>query len=455
MQEQARHASPPPAMTPGGVVARVPMRARSGYDLRLGARGFGGPVALVGRMARDLVGQRTWLTQEARRERLAVCQALPGPWAMQVGSLMASRRGGFRGAWAGGGAVILPTCISVAALGALSVHGSGLPPVTAMVDGVSPAVMALLLHPCDRLAELGMEDWRHGVIVIVACAMTVAVPAEVALLLSGAGLVGLRDDGSLLRGRLSSATPVLAAVPLGAGVTSQGLGARRGTRLRCFVKAGSLTVGRGLVSVPFLEQGLVQQPGGLAQRQFLVAAAIGLSSPGPVGMTATVVGYLVAGCWGSLVSTIGIFPPAFLLVRIVAPLRIRHRANPNVQGVVQGAYGAAIGTILGACLLLGRIASGEWCTALVALLSLGGRFRWHMRTPILVAATAVIGLMAFPLLQLTWGFVKSQASRGGVLPHDEHQEAKMSSLHLSKPCLRYAFGFALIVLGTMWSGLMP
>jgi chromate transporter len=118
------------------------------------------------------------------------------------------------------------------------------------------------------------------------------------------------------------------------------------------------------------------------------------------------VGYLVAGFWGSLVSTVGIFLPSFLIVLIVAPLLIRHRANVNVQGFVKGAYAAAIGTILGACVLLGKIAIGDWFTALIAVLSLVVLFRWNVSNPVLVAATAVMGLIAFPLLQPTWVFVK-------------------------------------------------
>src|SRR6202043_776712 len=114
-----------------------------------------------------------------------------------------------------------------------------------------------------------------------------------------------------------------------------------------------LTFGSGLVIVPFLEKGLVQQTGWLNGQQFLVAVAMGMLSPGPVVITATFVGYLVAGFWGSVVSTIGIFLPSFLLVLIAAPLLARHRGSANVQGFVKGAYAAAIGTILGACILLG------------------------------------------------------------------------------------------------------
>ncbi|PYO19456.1 MAG: hypothetical protein DMD88_15160 [Candidatus Rokuibacteriota bacterium] len=171
-------------------------------------------------------------------------------------------------------------------------------------------------------------------------------------------------------------------------------------------RAGSLTFGSGLVIVPFLETGLVHQTGWLDERQFLVAVAMGMLSPGPVVITATFVGYLVAGFWGAVVSTIGIFLPSFLLVLIVAPILVRHRANANVQGFVKGAYAAAIGTILGACVLLGRIAIGDWLTALVGLASLGVLFRWRVSNPVLIAVTALIGVIAFPLLNPTWVFVK-------------------------------------------------
>jgi len=160
------------------------------------------------------------------------------------------------------------------------------------------------------------------------------------------------------------------------------------------------------VIVPFLEKGLVQQYGWLGGREFLVAVAVGMMSPGPVVITATFVGYLVAGFWGSLVSTISIFLPSFILILAVAPILVRHRGNANVQGFVKGAYAAAIGTILGACVLLGKIAIGDWLTALIAAGSLAVLFRWKVSNPLLVGITAAIGLVAFPLLQPAWVMVK-------------------------------------------------
>lgn len=388
--------------------SRSPIRIRDlvRYFLRLGTIGFGGPVALCGQMEKELVQEQKWLTKEEMREGIAVCQSLPGPLAIQVGIYIAYLRGGFWGAWAGGWAFILPNFIIVATLGALYVHFGDLPPVRAIFYGVSPAVIALILHSCYRLAKLGMEDALQWIIAGACLVITVAVQAEVAILFIAAGIVGILYYGTLFRPAQAPSFPFFAAVPAAAGTLGAPSGSLLAKLFVFFLKAGSLTFGSGLVIVPFLEKGLVQQTGWLNERQFLVAVAMGMLSPGPVVITATFVGYLVGGFWGSLVSTVGIFLPSFLLVLIVAPILIRHRANRNVQGFVKGAYAAAIGTILGAAILLGKIAIGDWLTALVGLVSLVVLFRWKVSNPILVAATAIVGLIAFPLLNPTWVFVK-------------------------------------------------
>src|SRR6267142_1793578 len=254
------------SMDPATSAPRVRIRDLVLYYLRLGTLGFGGPVALCGQMERELVRERRWLTKDEMREAIAVCQSLPGPLAIQVGIFISYIRGGFWGAWVGGWAFILPNFVIVAALAALYVHFGGLSLVTE------------------------------------------AVQAEVALLFVGAGILGVLYYGSLFRARAASSCLLLPAVwPVSTSVAPAAQGSILGKLLLFFLKAGSLTFGSGLVIVPFLEQGLVQQFGWLDQRQFLIAVAIGMISPGPVVITATFVGYLVAGLWGSAVSTIGIF----------------------------------------------------------------------------------------------------------------------------------------------------
>src|SRR6266446_2719797 len=158
---------------------QTPRRVRSRelvrYYLRLGLLGFGGPVAPVGQMEREMVGERKWLTKEEMREGTAACQSLPGPLAIQVGIWISYIRGGFWGAWAGGWAFILPNFIIVAALGALYVHFGGL-------------------------------EWALAAAAFV---ITVAVRAEVALVFIACGIVGVLYYGSLFRVRASASTTPL------------------------------------------------------------------------------------------------------------------------------------------------------------------------------------------------------------------------------------------------------
>ena len=375
------------------------------YFLTLGASGFGGPAALIAQMERDLVEARRWISKEEFREAVAVCQSLPGPLAIQVGIFLSYLRAGFWGAWAGGSAFILPNFVIVATLGALYVRFGDLPFVRAIFYGVSPAVIALIVYSWYRLTKLGMEDTLQWAVAATCFLITVTLRAEVALLFLAAGILGIFYYGGIFRRPAAGMLLlVMAAVPSVAAEGPTGAILRR--LLLFFLKAGSLTFGSGLVIVPFLEKGLVQQTGWLNERTFLVAVAIGMLSPGPVVITATFVGYLVAGLWGSIVSTLGIFFPSFVLVLVAASALRRYRKNRYVQGFVKGAYAAAIGTILGAGALLSRIAIGDWLTILIALLSLGALARWKLSTYKLVAITAAIGLVAFPLLRPGWVLIK-------------------------------------------------
>jgi len=101
------------------------------------------------------------LSATEMRDAIAVCQSLPGPLAIQSGfHRLHARR--LLGAWAGGWAFILPNFVMVAALGALYVYFGGLSWITGIFYGVSPAVIALIIHSCWRLTKLGMQDWLHG-----------------------------------------------------------------------------------------------------------------------------------------------------------------------------------------------------------------------------------------------------------------------------------------------------
>src|SRR5262249_41185379 len=188
---------------------------------------------------------------------------------IQVGIYISYLRAGFWGAWAGGWAFIFPNFVIVAALGSLYVYFGDLRPVTAIFYGVSPAVIALILHSCYRLAKLRMESWGPWAIAAVFFVVPMVLRAEVALLFLAPGLVGFLYSGSLFR--RPPAVLSVAAAPALAQLAPAASGSTLGKLLLFFLKAGSLTFGSGLVIVPFLEQGLVEPDGWAGQRPFDIA----------------------------------------------------------------------------------------------------------------------------------------------------------------------------------------
>ena len=358
-----------------------------GYFLRLGATGFGGPVALCGLMERDLVEQRGWLDKSEMRDVIAVCQTMPGPLAVQVAIFIGYMRCGYWGAWAGGWALILPASAMVALLAAAYVHLQGLPWLSAVIYGVSPAVIALILVSWWRLVRLGMEDRGQYVLAAVSVAATLVLPGVLTAVFLGAGLLGIgwyflqarrRDHSSKLHDIASFL--ILAKLAW------------------FFFITGAFTFGGGLAVVPLLAKELVQQGQWLTAADFLTAIAVGMVTPGPVMTAATFAGYIVAGPLGALVCTIAIYLPSFLLVLFAAPPLMRNRASVLVQGFVKGVYGAAIGAILAATIVLGGRAIGDWVTTAIAVAGLVALVCFRMSGPILVGSAATVGLVAFQFL---------------------------------------------------------
>jgi chromate transporter len=351
------------------------------YFLWLGMTGFGGPVALCALMERDLVEQRGWLDKAEMRDVIAVCQTLPGPLAVQVAIFIGYLRFGFWGAWACGWALILPASVMVAMLAAAYVRFQGLPWLTAVTYGVSPAVIALILHSWWRLVRLGIEDRFQQVIAPIALVATLMLPGLITVTFLAAGLIGIgwyslqarwKDAGAQLHDFASFL--VLAKLAW------------------FFLITGAFTFGGGLAIVPLLERGLVREGQWLTTPDFLTAIAVGMVTPGPVMTAATFAGYLVAGLWGAVICTIAIYLPSFLLVMLVAPLLMRNREKPAVRGFVKGVYAAAIGAILGATIMLGAQAIGDWITALIAVVGLVMLMRFRVGGPVLVGLAAAIGL---------------------------------------------------------------
>jgi chromate transporter len=379
------------------------------YFLKLGTIGFGGPVALVGFMHRDLVERRQWITEDTYKLSLALAQIMPGPLAAQTAIAVGYFEAGIMGATLVGLAFIIPSFLMVVAISVAYVAYGGLWWMQALFYAIGATVIAIIAIAAYKLARsTNKRDPLLWAVFAILTVVTVWAQAELAEFFILAGLAvslthawpGWKSGVLMTLGAaiLAGAIWLLEAWlrQAGSAAGSQDLLAQI---LLFFTKAGAFVFGSGLAIIPFLQQGVVQQFGWLNEHQFLDAVAVAMITPGPVVITVAFIGFLVAGFAGAVMASIGIFLPVYIFTIIPAPWFKRHRDNPQLKAFVDGATAAATGAITGAVIVLAARAITDWPTAIIALVSFGVLWRFKITEPIIVAISGLAGLILWPLVR--------------------------------------------------------
>ena len=377
--------------------APPPMRAFLGYFLRLGALGFGGPIALAGYMQRDLVERRGWISKQDYVEGLALAQLAPGPLAAQLAIYLGWVRGKVVGATLVSAAFILPSFAMVLALAALYVQFGGLAWMQGAFYGIGAAVIAIIARSAAKLARLTLgRDLLLWGIAAASALVTAWTESEIAWLFLAAGLVALlvKAPPAWARGRGASMVLPGSLGWILSGLDGPASAGLLGTIGLYFAEAGAFVFGSGLAIVPFLHAGVVNDFGWLSERQFLDAVAVAMITPGPVVITVAFIGYLVSGPAGATVAAVGVFLPCYLFVVIPAPFYRRFAGNRSLKAFVDGVTAAATGAIAGAGFVLGRRAVFDLPTALLAgaTLLLLLRFR-KVSEPVVILAAGALGVL--------------------------------------------------------------
>ena len=365
------------------------------YFLRLGAAGFGGPVALVGYMQRDLVERRRWFTAEEYREGLALAQLAPGPLAAQLAMYLGWVRGKAIGAGLVGLAFVLPSFVMVIAIAVGYLRFGGLPWMQGAFYGIGAAVIAIIVRSAVKLTRLTLtRDPLLWALCAVSAGITAWIESEVIWVFVGAGVLTL-----LIRARPLARAPRIALaiglLPSGlltglAGPASASVLWRIGWY---FAEAGAFVFGSGLAIVPFLHAGVVQEFHWLDERQFLDAVAVAMITPGPVVITVGFIGYLVAGLAGAVVAALATFLPCYLFTVIPAPHFRRLSQSRAIKAFVDGVTAAATGAIAGAAFVLGRRALVDVTTVAIALGTLLVLMRVRrVPEPLVIAAAGLLGV---------------------------------------------------------------
>lgn len=373
----------------------VPIWRFYGYFLRLGATGFGGPIALAGFMQRDLVEERKWITPEDYTDGLALAQLAPGPLAAQLAIYLGFVRGGTLGATIVGLCFILPSFLIVWAIAVAYVNYGGLPWMQALFYGIGAGVIGIIARSVQKLTRLTLRRERLLWAIAIVMALTTAwTEREIAWLFLLAGLITAALAVHAHRGRSGSPTAAAALIALTSQTTAVALAPSMPNIFWIFAKAGAFVFGSGLAIVPFLYGELVQTHGWLNDREFLDAVAVAMITPGPVVITVAFIGYLVGGPLGMTVAAIAVFLPVYLFVVLPAPYFRKYRDQPIVKGFVDGVSAAATGAIAGAAYVLATRAVVDAPTALIAIVSFGVLARWKISELWVIATAGAIGMLA-------------------------------------------------------------
>ena len=362
------------------------------YFLKLGSLGFGGPVALVGYMHRDLVEEKKWISEEDYREGLALSQLAPGPLAAQLSIYIGYVDYKIIGATLAGLAFILPSFLIVVLLGFLYLQYGGLAWMQAVFYGVGAAVIGIITVSGYKLSKKTLgKDRLLWIIFIIVAIFTFITESENIWLVLGAGFVTwlIKTPPKFVQANTFLLVPfylqITTYVPYNEKLFQIAV---------FFLKAGAFVFGSGLAIVPFLYGGVVKEYHWLDDQQFLDAVAVAMITPGPVVITVGFIGYLIAGFPGACVAAMATFLPCYLFTILPAPYFKKYGKNKSLKAFIDGVTAAAVGAIAGAVVVLAKRQFVDITSALIALAVVLILISFKkIQEPLIIVAAAILGLL--------------------------------------------------------------
>lgn len=328
------------------------------YFFYLGCAGFGGPVALVGYMRRDLVEKKQWISEDNYKEGLALAQLSPGPMAAQLSIYLGFVDYGILGASLTGLAFVLPSFFMVLVIGIAYKEYGGLSWMQAIFYGVSAAVIGIISLSAYKLStkSIGafnkksfLENGFLWLLYLVGFLMTVITQREDVLIFLGAGFLYMFIKSPPDWNKKNITKSIFLFMPTIIWSTDNKTLWNIGW---FFAKAGAFVFGSGLAIVPFLHGGVVKEFGWLTEKEFLDAVAVAMITPGPVVITAGFIGYLVGGVAGASVAALATFLPCYILTLILAPYFKKIAKNTSIKAFVQGITASVVGALTGAVAII-------------------------------------------------------------------------------------------------------
>lgn len=361
--------------------------------LKLGFTSFGGPAVHIAMMQDEVVKRRRWMDDQQFLDLVGATNLIPGPNSTEMAIHIGFARARWRGLFVAGLCFILPATAIVLGLAILYVRYGSTPGGQALLYGIEPVVIAVLLQALVRLGRTAVKGPGLALIGAAALGLYLAGVNELLVLFGGAALYTMVRN--VRRMTLGSPVWLPWALPVAPALTQ--LDPLRavdlGRLFLAFLKVGALLYGSGYVLLAFLRTDLVHGLGWLTEGQLLDAVAVGQMTPGPLFTAATFVGYVLHGFAGAAVATVGIFLPSFVFVAAITPLVPRLRRSPWTAAGLDGVNVAALGLMAGVAYQLGRGAIIDVPTLVLALAALAALVRFRVNSAWVVLAGGLCGLL--------------------------------------------------------------
>ncbi|MCI2430510.1 chromate efflux transporter [Candidatus Acetothermia bacterium] len=375
---------------------KVPFKDASRFWLKLGFISFGGPAGQIAMMHREVVERRRWMDEERFLHALNYCMLLPGPEAQQLATYLGYLMHGIRGGLVAGLLFVLPSFFILLGLAwAYRTYGH-LPALAELFWGLRAVVVGIVAAAVLKIGQRALKSPPAYLLAIAGFVgmQFLGIPFPIIVFAAGLlGLVLLRHQTSKTITQIvlppffvtsiaskASATTLALAAP--AAAVTAGLGATLLTMAWFFTSAALVTFGGAYAVLPYVAKH-AEEFGWMTQKEMIDGLALTETTPGPLIMYVTWVGYMGAGVAGAVIATFFTFLPSFLFIFLGAPYVERLRGNRYVAGFLSGVTAAVVGVILSLAVHLGQIAFKDLWSLVLAL-------------------TAFILLMWWPKLNVVW-----------------------------------------------------
>jgi chromate transporter len=399
------------------------------FWFKLGCISFGGPAGQIAIMHEELVERRRWISEQRFLHALNFCMALPGPEAQQLAAYVGYRLHGVRGARAAGGLWVLPAFGLVWLMSAVYVEYGTVPEVAGIVRGLGAAVVALILAAIIRIG---------GRVIHTPAALAMAA-AAFALIAAGVPFPVVVVVAALVGYTAGRARPQLLGKPKGHGEADPGEASTNGAappgRLRrvlgltlaawlvpvaallvvggvvadltgLFTVTALVTFGGAYAVLPFVADQAVNHYGWLSAKDMVAGLALGESTPGPLIMVNTFVGFVAAynveggllwGLAGAAIATFCTFAPCFVFIINGAPLIDRIHTAGSLANALNGITIAVVGVIGGLAVFVAQHAlfpadDAQWLLIALAAAAFVAIWRYRVGVVKVVAVCAAVGL---------------------------------------------------------------